>query len=127
MKLKNVIVIGTVVILFGVAIFTRNMIINDLKDNGKVITVKIIERLLPAKGGVSPSFRCEFTYNEQVKVLISPSSITHNKKSYVGSYFPAIYSPKSDAIRILMKSEDFEEFGIPYPDSLLYKVNDFKQ
>lgn len=94
----------------------------DLKENGQVINVKIVDYLPPGKSMSQANYRCEFVYNGEVKNLISQSSIRHNKSLYVGEYFPAMYSPKTDAIRILMLPEDFSEFNIPYPDSLLSRV-----
>lgn len=99
----------------------------SLKQNGEIVTVKITESLSPGKGGIYANYRCEFTYKKEVKNLVSQSRIRHNRSSYEGQYFPAMYSSTSDAIRLLMKPEDFEEFGISYPDSLLNRVIDISQ
>lgn len=99
----------------------------DIKKNGVLITTKIVEYLPPGKSMNYANYSCEFSYNGQLKRLTSKSRIQYNRTSFIGSYFPAMYSAKSDAIRILMKPEDFEEFGIPYPDSLLNQVIDLSQ
>jgi translation elongation factor P/translation initiation factor 5A len=95
---------------------------NDLKSNGKLVSVKIIEYLPPGKAMNFANYKCSFLFNNNSKELISQSRIQSNRIAYVGQYFPAMYSEKTDAIRVLMTSEDFEEFNIPYPDSLLNRV-----
>jgi translation elongation factor P/translation initiation factor 5A len=108
--------------VFFLCFLSQNCRTKDLKTNGKVVNVKIIEMLPAGKAGVPCSYRCEFIYNEKLKNLISSSRVRFNKAFYVGQYFPAMYSEKTGALRILMTSEDFEEFNITYPDSLLNRV-----
>ena len=78
----------------------------------------------PGKSMSYALYKCEFNYEGISKILISQSSIEKNIRSYVGQYFPALYSKKYDELRILMRQEDFKEFGIVYPDSLIVRIND---
>ena len=96
--------------------------INDLKQNGVIVNVRIMELLGPTKRRCyDPSFRCEFEYKKEHKNLISPSSIRKDAYSYVGQLYPALYSEKTNTLRLLLTEEDFQEYDQKYPDSLLKK------
>jgi hypothetical protein len=114
-----------VVVLLFVVVGGMNFLAkNDLKNHGVIVNAKIIEYLPPGKAMSDANYRCEFIYKGEIKRLISQSRIRLNKSSHEGQYFPALYSEKYDELRILMTPEDFDEFGIIYPDSLLNKVID---
>jgi translation elongation factor P/translation initiation factor 5A len=96
----------------------------DLKTNGVLVDVRIIEYLPPGKAMSYANYRCEFIYKGEMKKLVSSSNVKYRREFYVGQNFPAMYSEKYDVVRVLMKSEDFEEFNLPFPDSLIYRVID---
>ena len=96
---------------------------NDIRENGVFVNVKIVDILIPAKGAGSFNFRCSFFYNGEQKVLISPTSVKENGSRYVGKFCPALYSPKKNNLRILLRAEDFEEYNIPLTDSLIIEIN----
>lgn len=113
-----------VVILLCSVVIKNCISSNSLKKEGIIVNVKILEYLPPGKSMSEANYLCQFSYQGEIKKLISQSRIRHNKSSYEGQYFPALYSDKYNELRILMKPEDFEEFGLNFPDSLLNRVID---
>ena len=93
---------------------------NDLKCNGSIIQAKITDYLSSHKGagGVNPNFRCEFYYKGRKRSLISNSKVKEKGISYIGKEYPALYSEKTDAVRLLIFPEDYEEYNLKFPDSL---------
>lgn len=111
-----------------ISVFFKNCVTKKgLREKGVIVNVKIIELLPAGKAGVPCSYVCQFNYKGEILNLTSISSIRNKKNSFVGRYFPAIYLEGSNAIRILMKPDDFEDFGIAYPDSLINRVIDIAQ
>ena len=96
---------------------------NDIKQNGVLIKVKIIDILFPSKGGGSFNFRCSFIYNGEQKTIISPTSIKEHGRRYVYKLCPALYSPKKNTLRVLLRPEDFEEYNISLTDSIIAEIN----
>lgn len=115
--------VGFLILFLGILVFflMRGKMINDLKDNGVIVNAKIIEVLAPPKGGVNVSFRCEFNHNGVLKKLISASNIRTKPSTYIGHIYPALYSEKSDKIRLLLTEEDYKEYNQQYSDSQIKK------
>ena len=128
-KIKNVklyYVAGVVVLLLFIYVGIETYLSkSDLRDKGIKVNVKIIEAIFPTHGGGNGSygFRCVFVYNGEQKKLISASRIKIRASSYIGQTFPALYSKKYDELRLLMTQEDFEEFNLEFPDSMVHRVN----
>ncbi len=109
---------------FFVSIFIYNKLEKlDIKKNGIVVQVKIIDYIPPGKGGRRAQYKCIFEFDKIKKILISQSTIKSNRYFYLKKQFPALYSVKYDAIRLLMTPEDFAEFNLPFPDSLYNKID----
>ena len=104
-------------------LFFRSERIDDLRQHGVLVNVKVIEVLLPPKAGVAVNFRCGFTYNGEQKKLISSSNVKEHASRYVGELCPALYSPKKNNLRVLLRPEDFEEYNVPLTDSLIEVIN----
>jgi hypothetical protein len=92
--------------------------------SGKLITVRIINRLPSGKGMNNAVYECEFLLDGKVKRNTSTTEIENNKDFYVGKFYPALFLENTNALKVLITPEDFEEFGLKYPDSLLSKVTD---
>lgn len=108
-----------IILLFVIAGLNQYRQTNDLKRNGVIVTATITDWLGSHKGaGVNPSYRCEFYYKRKRHSLISRSSVKENGMSYVGKTYPALYSEKTDAMKLLIFPEDYEEYNIKYPYSL---------
>jgi len=110
--------IGTIVviILFIGIIIWSNSIDDDLKKNGVLISAKILGVNLGGK--TSGGFHCLIIYKNQVIERPSSSSLTYGKFDFVGKTFPAMYSPNTNTLEVLIAPVDFEKFGMPFPDSL---------
>ena len=110
--------IGCVVVvaLFIVSIIFRNINQNDLKRNGIIVQAKILR--VNFGGKVGGGFQCLIEYKNEEKELSSPSSLVGGKFHFIGKTFPAMYLPGKNILEILITPRDFEEFNIPFPDSL---------
>jgi hypothetical protein len=119
LQVKYIVPLG-IVLLFVMVGIDKCVKTRDLKKNGVLVEAKITDWLGSHKGagGVNPSYRCEFHYNGKKLSLISGSRVKEKGMSYVGKIYPALYSERTNAIRLLMFPEDFEEYGRKYPDSL---------
>lgn len=114
----KVIVSSFIILLFVIVGIQRYISQRDLRRNGVIVNA-IIQDVLPSgKATASPSFKCKFIYNGQEMILISNSSIKGNIFSYIGKSFPALYSVKTNSLRLLITKDDYDEFEIEYPDSL---------
>ena len=65
----------------------------------------------------APVFQCEITYNGQLKTVTSNSNVM-KKEIFVGKDFLMAYSPLLNIAQILITPEDFEEYNMPFPDTL---------
>jgi len=110
----------SIVLLFIIVGINQCRQTNDLKRNGVIVTATITDWLGSHKGagGVNPDYRCEFYYKGKKHSLISRSSVKEKGLSYVGKTYLALYSEKTDAVRLLIFPEDYEEYNVKYPDSL---------
>lgn len=91
---------------------------SDLRKNGVLVEALIIDVLPSGKATASPSFKCEFRFNGKKKIAISNSSIKGDIFSYLGKNYPALYSERTNTIRLLMNRDDYEKYNRKYPDSL---------
>jgi len=100
--------IGTIVviILFIGIIIWSNSIDDDLKKNGVLISAKILGVNLGGK--TSGGFHCLIIYKNQVIERPSSSSLTYGKFDFVGKTFPAMYSPNTNTLEVLIAPVDFE-------------------
>ncbi len=110
-----------IILIFVFVGIQRYISQRDLKKNGTIVYATIQDVLPSGKATASPSFKCRFFFKGKEKVLISSSSIKGNIFSYLGKSFPALYSSKTNSLRLLMTKDDYLEFGIDYPDSLKYR------
>ena len=119
LQLKYIIPFG-IVLLFVMVGLNKCQKTKDLKEHGVLVEATITDWLGSHKGagGVNPSYRCEFFYKGKKLSLISGSRVKGKGVSYVGKTYPALYSEKTNAVRLLMFPEDYEEYNIKYPDSL---------
>ena len=69
-------------------------------------------------GKTSGGFDCLVNYKGREIELSSSTSIKRGNFDFVGKIFPAIYSPNTNTLEVLIKPVDFEKFNIPFPDSL---------
>jgi hypothetical protein len=100
---------------------------SDIRENGILINVKIVDILIPSKGAGSFNFRCSFTYTGEQKLLISPTSVKENGSRYIGKICPALFSPKTNNLRVLLQAEDFDDYNIPLTDSLIMQINKIEE
>jgi len=121
--LSFIIPVGIIVLI--VIVWQRQL--SDIRENGVLVNVKIIDILFPAKGGGSFSYRCSFNYKGEQHILTSPTSLIEHGRKYVGKFCPAVYSPKGNNLRVLLRPEDFTEYNIPFTDSLIEVINSINQ
>lgn len=122
--LKASVIVPFAIISIFVFVYAQKCVQNnDIKENGVLVYATILEYLGATKGGSgsNPNYLCRFTYNGEIRTLISPSGIKSEGQSYVGKIFPALFSSKTNSLRLLITEDDYVEFGIEYPDSLKYK------
>jgi hypothetical protein len=117
------IVITFVIVIIVSVVVVKQRRLNDLRENGVLVNVKIVDILTPAKGAGSFNYRCSFNYGGKQNILISPTSVKEHGSKYIGKFCPAVYSPKGNNLRVLLRSEDFEEYNIPLTDSLIEVIN----
>ena len=96
-------------LLFGIR---SRRIENEIQYNGVIVTAKIVEYLPTVKGMQSANYLCEFTFNDSVRRLVSPSSVKSNRSDVVGKSFPALFSDRTNTLRILIYDEDFERYNV---------------
>jgi hypothetical protein len=119
-KLSNVVggtLILSVTFLSVRSCFVKNMEVEEIRGNPAFISGKIVKLLnLSGYSGYSAEYRY------QVGTIIYQSDRTVSEqccKGFLEQRFPIIYSKKNPAInRMLVTSSDFEEFNLPFPDSL---------
>lgn len=88
-----------------------------LKNNGVYTTGKIVGITKVFKSGVF----LDFEFKDLNGKIIDGSELSQfsNHTIFIGKHFPVIYNSDTPAdYQILMTSEQFKEFNIPYPDSL---------
>ncbi len=119
---RNVIIGFSLTLLFIVII--RGCINRErLKETGTLVTVQVVDYKFMPKG--MNFMKCEFKFDGQLLVTNANTSISATKwERLKGHFFPGIYSPESGLLKILISAEDFEEFNIPYPDSLAKWASD---
>ena len=90
---------------------------SKLKTEGVPVEARIIGYGGGGKGG--NSIICEFIYNnkwhETTALCSVPLAKWHRIKYFT---FPAMYSPRSGLLKLLILREDYEDFNKPYPDSM---------
>lgn len=114
--------IGVFVIICSIAAIYSMRSRNDIKTNGVLVNVRVVRCIISAKGSQYVDFECEFIFNGLVKNLVSASKVTTKCNRYVGSYFPALYSVKYDAVKVLITNDEFTEYGLEFPDSIRSKL-----
>src|SRR6185312_12407547 len=102
--------------LFIISIIWTNKDHDELKKNGVIVEAQIIR--VNHGGRTSGGFECLIKYNHEEKKLSSPSSLVGGKFHFIGKTFPSMYLPDKNILEILITPRDFEEFNIPFPDSL---------
>ena len=117
------IVITFVIVIIVLVVVIRQGHLNDIRENGVLVNVKIVDVLAPGKGAGSFNFRCSFNYGGEQNILISPTDVREHASRYIGKFCPAVYSPKGNNLRVLLRPEDFEEYNIPLTDSLIEVIN----
>ena len=105
-----------ILLLLCLFIFCRNRMQYDLKRNGIMVKARIARVNIGGKG--SGGFQCNFNFQGKTYEEPSPSTLNSGVYDFIGKTFPAIYSPKYEALEILITPTDFEKFDIPFPDSL---------
>ena len=95
---------------------------SELKNDYVILTCKIISISSAHKS--APTFQCEIFYNRERKVIGSNTNVV-KENSFIGKYFPIVYSPRINLGQILITPEDFKAYNIPFPDSLRWTL-DFK-
>ena len=124
MKFSTTGIVTTFILtLIVLVIVIRRSQLSDLRENGVLVNVKIVDILFPVKGAGSFSFRCSFNYGGEQKTLTSPTSVKENGSKYVGKFCPAVYSPKGNNLRVFLRRDDFDEYNIPLTDSLIEVIN----
>jgi len=117
------IVITFVIVLIVLVVVIRQVDLNDLRESGVLVNVKIEDILTPAKGAGSFNYRCSFNDGGKQNILISPTSVKEHGSKYIGKLCPALYSPKGNNLRVLLRFDDFDEYNIPLTDSLIEVIN----
>jgi len=121
MDKKSFIALLIMVGLFVAVIILRNNDQNDLKKKGVIVQAKILR--VNFGGKVSGGFNCVINYKNKEKELPSVSSLQRGKFYFIGKTFPAMYSPNTDILEVLITPSDFEKFNLPFPDSLSWVAN----
>ncbi len=122
---KNWIIISLALFIIILIYTIRSLQHNDLKANGILVKVEVLEVLTGAKGSRYYNFKCKLNYNGRIKILFSPTNITNDVSRFVGKKVLAIFSPVNDNLRVLINREDYEEFNIPLTDSLIEMINSY--
>jgi hypothetical protein len=104
--------ISIIILFIGFWSFYRTY---ELKSNHVLLTGRIIE--IASTNKSSPVFLCEIFYEGNRKIISSTTSIS-KMNLFIGKYFPFIYSNKINGGKILITPEDFNQYGILFPDSL---------
>lgn len=109
-----------IILIFVYAGIEHMRATNDLEKNGIIVNATITDWLGSTRGGSgsNPKYRCEFMYKGESKSLISLSSVKSKGLLYIGRTFPALYSEKTNTVRLLMNQEDYKKYNLEYPDSL---------
>ena len=119
---KTLIVFLLIAVFVCILFFFRKRNDEYLKKEGVLVEARIIKVLNPYKGGVYFSFECGFIFKDKEKTEISPSKIIKQPNDYLGKTYPALYSESTNELRLLMTPDDYNEYGLKYPDSLPEKV-----
>jgi hypothetical protein len=116
-----------IVLLFIATGIHRCFAARDLKKNGVIVHARIVDYLGSAKGGTAanPGYRCSFSYKGRTLSENSKSRVKRKAFSHIGKWYPAMYSERTHTVRLLMFREDFEEFGLEYPDSLANRATGY--
>ena len=114
-------------IIFGLIIFINSIIKNN-KNKSLIQFAKLTSGELSAfpQGGKSRFTGVTFRLNiHEMEYIIVQGSTNKNfeennvKKKFIGKYFPVIYdSTNPYNSYMLIDSEDFKKYGVPFPDSL---------
>ncbi|MCD2423908.1 hypothetical protein LQ567_14115 [Niabella pedocola] len=120
---RSNIIIGVSLTLLFIIIIRGCINRERLKEIGVLVTVQVVDYKFMPKG--MNFIKCEFKFNDQLLVINANTSISAKKwKRLKGHFFPAVYSPKLGMLKILISAEDFEDFNMPYPDSLAKWASD---
>jgi hypothetical protein len=123
MKVTVWITLVVLALVVGAMLFEAFYAVGELKKNGELIHVRIEQVLPPSKGGSPYGFACSFTYHGVQKTLNSATSQREHLGKYTNKECPALYSPKSDNIRVLITQDDFDRYDVPLTDSLLHVID----
>jgi len=115
---KTLIVFLLIVTFVCILFFFRGRNEEYLKKEGVLVEARIIKVLNPYKGGVYFSFQCEFKFNTEERTGISPSKVIKLPNDYLGKTYPALYSERTNELRLLITPDDYNEYGLKYTDSL---------
>lgn len=117
MKKINMVLISAV-ILFFIYLFIKDRIVKpeELRRKGIIVSAWTLEWVIGSKG--SFDLKYEFFYNESRIVGYAPFSKFRGDMNFVHKYFPVIYEPMSGDKELLIEPRRFNEYNIPFPDSL---------
>ena len=108
--------IGLLVFIILV-VYNINSTNNELKKNGIVLNARIID--ITGGGKSSLTFKYTFAFEGSNYEREDATQII-GKSLFIGKTFPVIFSPKSKVSRLLMGPKNFQNFDIPFPDSLTW-------
>ena len=104
---------------------------NQLKKYGIVITGKIvlITKNNNVKGGGGSSIKYNYSYDNSDYIDFSANSGTLNdyENDFINKFFPVLLNPKTKESVILIFKDDFEEYNVPFPDSLNWVEDKLKK
>ncbi|GAB3433103.1 hypothetical protein [Niabella aquatica] len=97
---------------------------SKLNEEGVFVSVRIVDYNFGLKS--VNTLTCEFAYNHRQYRISTGSTVpTHKWKRLIGATFPAIYSPRSGLLEVLILPDDFEKHNLPYPDTLARWANEY--
>ena len=120
-KKKSIIAIVIVIVVFFIY---HNLLWADLKYNGVIIT-----GLLKSTSYHSKSSLIDFEYSYEFEGKMYKSSFSSGKKDYsifIGKSFPVVVSRLTNKSTMLITPSHFNEFNIPFPDSLKWVLQYLK-
>ena len=116
MDKKSLLVCFIGLLLFIGVIVWINVNQQNLKQNGVLVSAKILR--VNYGGKVSGGFQCAINYQNKYLKLPSPSTLKRGNFDFIGKNFPAMFLPTNETLEILITPVDFEKFNMPFPDSL---------
>lgn len=117
MKKGNLFLVFSIVIVF-VYLFIKDRYYTpeELKKNGVLLTAFTKEWKLSTKAGYFLEY--EFYYNNKKIIGSASSKNLKGNLSFENKYFPVLYDPVHGHKELLMEPRIFNEYNIPFPDSL---------